>query len=64
MVEWTAGPSGGLLSLRWKPSAIEQQSLRPLVQDLAARGGWSVQWGAPQEGLMQWRAVPRTASAS
>jgi hypothetical protein len=64
IVEWTAGPSGGLLSLRWKPSAIEQQSLRPLVQDLASRGGWSVQWGGPQEGLMQWRAVSRTASAS
>lgn len=64
MIEWTAGPSGGLLSLRWKPSAIEQQNLRPLIQDLAIKGGWTVQWGTPQEGLMQWRANARAANAS
>jgi hypothetical protein len=64
MIEWTAGPSGGLLSLRWKPSAIEQQNLRPLIQDLAIKGGWTVQWGTPQEGLMQWRANARAVNAS
>ena len=57
-------PTGGMLSLRWKPSAIDQQSLRPIVQDLASRGGWAVQWGSPEEGMMQWRSALRPASSS
>ena len=56
--------SGGLLSLRWKASAVDQQTLRPIVQDLASRGGWTVQWGAPQEGMMQWRSSFKPASSS
>ncbi|NDH44418.1 MAG: hypothetical protein EBX62_11430, partial [Betaproteobacteria bacterium] len=62
MVEWTA--SAGLLTLRWKPMAIEQQSLRPIVQEIASKGGWSVQWGSPQESVMQWRALKGQGYAS
>jgi hypothetical protein len=64
MIEWRTGPSGAILSLRYNASAVDQQSLRPIVQDLASKAGWSVQWGAAQEGLMQWQARSRQGYGS
>ena len=64
MIEWRTGPSGAILSLRYNASAVDQQSLRPIVQDLASKAGWSVQWGTAQEGLMQWQARSRQGYGS
>jgi hypothetical protein len=64
MIEWRTGPSGAILSLRYNASAVDQQSLRPIVQDLASKAGWSVQWGTAQEGLMQWQAQSRQGYGS
>jgi hypothetical protein len=64
MIEWRTAPSGVMLSLRYNASLVDQQSLRPIVQDLASKAGWSVQWGTAQEGLMQWQARSRQGHAS
>jgi len=57
-IEWKGreGPSGGILTLRWKPGALDPSTLRPVTQELAARAAWTVQWGGSSESMMQWRA--------
>lgn len=57
-IEWVTDPSGSLLSLRWNQSIVDQQSLRPIIQEMASKTGLSVQWGSPQEGLVQLRFRP------
>jgi hypothetical protein len=57
-IEWKGreGPNGGILTLRWKPGALDPSTLRPVTQELAARAAWTVQWGGSSESMMQWRA--------
>jgi len=62
-IEWKGreGSSGGILSLSWKPGALDPSTLKPLTQELAARASWTVQWGGSSESMMQWRApVPES----
>jgi len=57
-IEWKGreGSSGGILTVRWKPGALDLSTLRPVTQELAARAAWTVQWGGSSESMMQWRA--------